>query len=92
MFPDPVQKFCGSFAEVSANTISSLYQFSCNASWIFFTSSMILFAPVIFETERAQMEELQRSQQKQVLLGPGSAGLPPSGGGMPAMPPMASNR
>ncbi|KRF77555.1 uncharacterized protein Dvir_GJ26601, partial [Drosophila virilis] len=45
----------------------------CNASWIFFTSSVILFAPVIFETERAQMEELHKSQQKQVLLGPGSA-------------------
>lgn len=40
---------------------------------------MILFAPIIFETERAQMEEMQKSQQKQVLLGPGSAAqnLPP---------------
>lgn len=27
---------------------------------------MILYAPVLFESERAQMEELQRSQQKQV--------------------------
>lgn len=47
---------------------------------------MILFAPVLFETERAQMEELQRTQQKQVLLGPGSA---IAAGGMPALPPVA---
>lgn len=66
MFPEPVRQVCGSVTELSAKTVKTVYQFSCSASWIFFTSSMILFAPVIFEMERAQMEEMQRSQQKQV--------------------------
>ncbi|XP_037907481.1 mitochondrial import receptor subunit TOM22 homolog isoform X2 [Hermetia illucens] len=88
MFPEPVRNFCGSVADLSVSTVKNVFQFSCNASWIFFTSSMILFAPVIFETERAQMEEMQRTQQKQVLLGPGSA-IASGGHGMPALPPMA---
>ncbi|CAD7002293.1 mitochondrial import receptor subunit TOM22 homolog isoform X1 [Ceratitis capitata] len=82
MFPEPVRRFTGKMVDLTTTSVKGLYTFSCNASWIFFTSSVILFAPVIFETERAQMEEMQRSQQKQVLLGPGTAmdraGPPPS--------------
>lgn len=89
MFPEGVRNISGAVADLSVASAKTLYKFTCNASWIFFTSSMILFAPVVFEVERAQMEEMQKSQQKQVLLGPGSAvgGGP---GGMPAMPPMAA--
>lgn len=89
MFPDGVRNFSGAVTDFSVASVKTLYKFTCNASWIFFTSSMILFAPVVFEVERAQMEEMQKSQQKQVLLGPGSAmgGAP---GGMAAMPPMAA--
>ncbi|XP_018783259.1 PREDICTED: mitochondrial import receptor subunit TOM22 homolog isoform X1 [Bactrocera latifrons] len=82
MFPEPVRRLTGKMVDLTTTSIKGLYSFSCNASWIFFTSSVILFAPVIFETERAQMEEMQKSQQKQVLLGPGTAmdraGPPPS--------------
>ena len=85
MFPDPVRNFTGKVADYTMSGVKSLYSFSCNASWIFFTSSVILFAPVIFETERAQMEEMQKSQQKQVLLGPGTA---MAAAGVPSMPPM----
>lgn len=81
MFPQPVRNFTTFVVDGTINTVKGLYKFTCNASWIFFTSSVILFAPVVFETERAQMEEMQKSQQKQVLLGPGSAmsavGAPP---------------
>lgn len=68
MLPEGVRSACGTATEATAVAVKTIFQFSCNASWIFFTSSMILFAPVIFETERAQMEEMQRSQQKQVRL------------------------
>ncbi|XP_055531053.1 mitochondrial import receptor subunit TOM22 homolog [Wyeomyia smithii] len=89
MFPEGVRSFSGAVTDFSVASVKTLYKFTCNASWIFFTSSMILFAPVVFEVERAQMEEMQKTQQKQVLLGPGSAvgGTP---GGIPAMPPMAA--
>lgn len=90
MFPEGVRNFSGALASLSAASVKTLYSFTCSASWIFFTSSMILFAPVVFEVERAQMEEMQRSQQKQVLLGPGSAVGGAGPGGMPALPPMAA--
>ncbi|CRL04442.1 CLUMA_CG017527, isoform A [Clunio marinus] len=78
MFPDPVRNVTESAVDLSVRTVVSLYKFACASSWIFFTSSMILFAPVLFETERAQMEEMQKSQQKQVLLGTGpTSNMPP---------------
>lgn len=73
MFPKPLRNFTGLMVDGTIASVKGVYKFTCNASWIFFTSSVILFAPVVFETERAQMEEMQKSQQKQVLLGPGSA-------------------
>ncbi|EDW73356.1 uncharacterized protein Dwil_GK16698 [Drosophila willistoni] len=76
MFPESVRNAADVITRTTVKGISTLYTFTCNASWIFFTTSVILFAPVIFETERAQMEELQKSQQKQVLLGPGNAVIP----------------
>ncbi|KFB48749.1 AGAP005376-PA-like protein [Anopheles sinensis] len=94
MFPEPVRAFSGAVTGLTVRSVKGLYSLTCNASWIFFTSSMILFAPVVFEVERAQMEEMQKSQQKQVLLGPGAAvgGGGAGPGGLPAMPPMAAAR
>lgn len=88
MLPEGVRNVCGAVTDLTQRSVKGMYSLSCNASWIFFTSSVILFAPVIFETERAQMEEMQRSQQKQVLLGPGIGGGG-GPGGAPALPPMA---
>ena len=48
--------------------LSGLYSFGRAASWILFSTSAILFAPVIFEVERAQMEEMQKQQQRQVFF------------------------
>uniref|UniRef100_A0A182QHS6 Mitochondrial import receptor subunit TOM22 homolog n=1 Tax=Anopheles farauti TaxID=69004 RepID=A0A182QHS6_9DIPT len=93
MFPGPVRQFSGAVTDLTVRSVKGLYSLTCNVSWIFFTSSMILLAPVVFEVERAQMEEMQKSQQKQVLLGPGSAvGGPGGAGGMPTLPPMAAAR
>jgi mitochondrial import receptor subunit TOM22 len=35
-------------------------------SWLFFSSAVILFAPIIFESERVQVEEMQKQQNRQV--------------------------
>ncbi|XP_055700987.1 mitochondrial import receptor subunit TOM22 homolog [Phlebotomus papatasi] len=88
MFPEPVRNVCSTVTDLSSRSVKSLFKLTCNASWIFFTSSILLFAPVFIEVERAQLQEAQRNQQKQALLGPSSA-LAATPGGMPALPPMA---
>lgn len=77
MFPEPVRNLSENVFLLTEKSVVSLYKFACSASWIFFTTSMVLFAPVIFETERAQMEQMQKSQQNQMLLGPGAQGMTP---------------
>ncbi|KAK1793914.1 hypothetical protein P4O66_010825, partial [Electrophorus voltai] len=66
MFPDTLR----SAAEVSANCSLSvgkrLYSFSRAALWVGTTSFMILVLPVVFETERLQLEQQQLQQQRQV--------------------------
>ncbi|XP_017775992.1 PREDICTED: mitochondrial import receptor subunit TOM22 homolog [Nicrophorus vespilloides] len=86
MFPDSVRKVSCAVAENTTAGVKNLYNFSRNALWIVFSTSIILFAPVIFEVERAQLEELQRNQQKQLLLGPNTAMA--GGPGMSLMPPV----
>ncbi|XP_060528939.1 mitochondrial import receptor subunit TOM22 homolog [Cylas formicarius] len=86
MFPDSLRNFTHATVVNTKQGVKQVYNFSRNASWIVFSTSIILFAPLIFEVERANMEEMQRTQQKQMLLGPNSAisgGVPP-----PLMPPM----
>lgn len=66
MFPESVRN--ATYATV-VNTQAGMkvaYNFSRSALWVVFSTSIILFAPVIFEVERAQMEEMQKNQQKQV--------------------------
>lgn len=73
MFPEGVRNATHTVATGTCHGIKGVYSFARVATWLFFSSSVLLFAPLIFEIERAQMEEVQRSQQKQVLLGPNSA-------------------
>ncbi|XP_023016783.1 translocase of outer mitochondrial membrane 22 homolog mge isoform X1 [Leptinotarsa decemlineata] len=90
MFPEPVRNITYATFSNTQSGIKKAYTFSRSAMWIVFSTSIILFAPVIFEVERAQVEEMQKNQQKQLLLGPNSAisgGVPP-----PIMPPMPQQR
>ncbi|XP_030746905.1 mitochondrial import receptor subunit TOM22 homolog isoform X2 [Sitophilus oryzae] len=89
MFPEPVRNLTHVTVVNTKLGICKAYGFSRSAAWIIFSTSIILFAPVIFEVERANMEEMQRSQQKQMLLGPSSA---ISGGVPPLLPPPVQQR
>lgn len=42
------------------------FSFSRSALWVGTTSFMILVLPVVFETERLQLEQQQLQQQRQV--------------------------
>lgn len=93
MFPPKLRQGVYDVAHYSWGSAKGLYSFGRSAFWIFFSSSAILFAPVIFELERLQVEEMSRQQQRQILLGPSAAvsgGAPP--GMMPPMSPAPQQR
>lgn len=85
MFPDCIRDSAYLATTKTWSGMKSFYGLSRSVMWVIASSSVILFAPVIFEVERAQMCEMEKSQQKQVLLGTNTA---LSGPGMPSMPPM----
>ncbi|XP_050557769.1 mitochondrial import receptor subunit TOM22 homolog isoform X1 [Spodoptera frugiperda] len=84
MFPECVRSCTYTVTTNTVSGVKSLYGLSRSVMWVIASSSVILFAPVIFEVERAQMAEMEKSQQKQVLLGTNTA----MSGPMPNMPPM----
>lgn len=66
MFPESVRDASYNVACATQSSVMGLYGFSRSAFWIIFSSSLILFAPVVVEVERVSIEESQRNQQKQV--------------------------
>ncbi|XP_013883725.1 mitochondrial import receptor subunit TOM22 homolog [Austrofundulus limnaeus] len=85
MFPESVRSAAEVSAQCSVSMLKKFYSFSRSALWVGTTSFMILVLPVVFETERLQLEQQQLQQQRQILLGPNTA----VSGGMPGMMPPA---
>ncbi|KAG8511162.1 Mitochondrial import receptor subunit TOM22, partial [Galemys pyrenaicus] len=86
MFPERVRSAAGATFDLSVFVAQKMYRFSRAALWIGTTSFMILVLPVVFETEKLQMEQQQQLQQRQILLGPNtglSGGMP---GALPSLP------
>ncbi|XP_013784929.1 mitochondrial import receptor subunit TOM22 homolog [Limulus polyphemus] len=73
MFPESLRNATSSLITGSAISVKWAYGFSRSVFWIVFSSSVILMAPVMFESERMQLEEMQKQQQRQILLGPSAA-------------------
>lgn len=48
------------------NMFTETYLFACTSTWYISTTAALLLMPVLFETERVQMEEAQKSHSKQV--------------------------
>ncbi|KAG8192842.1 hypothetical protein JTE90_014622 [Oedothorax gibbosus] len=93
MFPESIRNATSALVYGSISGTKSLYSFSRSAVWVFFSTATVLVAPVIFEVERMQLDEVQKQQQRQILLGPSavSGGGVHPGLGMP-MPPMTTQR
>ncbi|KAH1186731.1 hypothetical protein KIL84_019480 [Mauremys mutica] len=70
MFPERVRTAAGATFDLSLSVAQRMYRFSRAALWIGTTSFMILVLPVVFETEKLQMEQQQQLQQRQVSLKP----------------------
>ncbi|XP_065347224.1 mitochondrial import receptor subunit TOM22 homolog [Cloeon dipterum] len=73
MFPEPVRKAAGFTCSTTKAGVVGFYSLLRASSWVFFSTSIVLFAPVIFETERIQVEEMQKQQNRQLILGPNAA-------------------
>uniref|UniRef100_H3A7J0 Mitochondrial import receptor subunit TOM22 homolog n=1 Tax=Latimeria chalumnae TaxID=7897 RepID=H3A7J0_LATCH len=86
MFPEGVRSAAGVTFDCSLSLAKKVYSFTRTALWIGTTSFMILVLPVVFETEKLQLEQQQQLQQRQILLGP-NTGI---SGGMPGMLPPPS--
>ncbi|KAG9483774.1 hypothetical protein GDO78_009606, partial [Eleutherodactylus coqui] len=65
MFPDSLRSVAGATFDLSVCAAKKMYSFSRSALWIGTTSFMILVLPVVFETEKLQMEQQQQLQQRQ---------------------------
>ncbi|XP_057575761.1 mitochondrial import receptor subunit TOM22 homolog [Hippopotamus amphibius kiboko] len=86
MFPERVRSMAGATFDLSLFVAQKMYRFSRAALWIGTTSFMIVVLPVIFATEKLQVEQQQQLQQGQTLLGPNtglSGGMP---GALPSLP------
>uniref|UniRef100_A0A674CG95 Mitochondrial import receptor subunit TOM22 homolog n=1 Tax=Salmo trutta TaxID=8032 RepID=A0A674CG95_SALTR len=70
MFPDTLRSVAEVTASGSVTVAKKLFSFSRAALWVGTTSFMILVLPVVFETERLQLEQQQLQQQRQVLYYP----------------------
>ncbi|XP_064616706.1 mitochondrial import receptor subunit TOM22 homolog [Liolophura sinensis] len=89
MFPEGLRKAVGNLTSFSIFGAKTLFSLGKSATWIAASSATILVLPVMFEGERAQLQEQQIQQQRQILLGPNAAvsGSAGAGGLLPgAMP------
>jgi len=73
MFPDFVRNGSVSLVKGSWTLAQSCYSLTRAASWVVFSSATILFMPVMIESERLQLQDQQKAQKNQILLGPGAA-------------------
>ncbi|KAM6435910.1 mitochondrial import receptor subunit TOM22 homolog [Liasis olivaceus] len=86
MFPESLRSAAGATFDVSLSVAQKMYRFSRAALWIGTTSFMILVLPVVFETEKLQMEQQQQLQQRQILLGPNTGLSGGMSGALPSLP------
>ena len=71
MFPDFVRNGTVGLVKSSWGFTQSCYAMSRTVSWIAFSSAALLFMPIMIETERLQLQDQQKAQKSQMLLGPG---------------------
>lgn len=73
MFPESLRSACSAVSSFTWNSTKVGLRFGRSALWVIASSFTILILPVMFEKERAAMQEQQLQQQRQILLGPNTA-------------------
>ncbi|CAM9220498.1 unnamed protein product, partial [Lampetra fluviatilis] len=65
MFPPRLLSSLSSAQRSASSATASLYTLGRSLLWVSTTSFMILILPVVFETEKLQLEQQQLQQQRQ---------------------------
>ncbi|KAK4328897.1 hypothetical protein Pmani_000706 [Petrolisthes manimaculis] len=88
MFPERLRNSTVNATTSSISFAKGAYEVTRQVVWIAVSTSVILFAPVMFELERLNVEEMMKQDRNRLVLGPGSAmsGPPPTPGLMPPPP------
>jgi len=73
MFPKGLTSTINSTAFGAVSSVKWLYGASRSLTWVMSSSFAVMFFPMIIEIERLGIEEAQKQQQRQILLGPGAA-------------------
>jgi len=85
MLPESMRKVSSNVLSWSWSSGKWLLHIGRIGLWVVASSATILALPVMFESERTQIEEQQLNQQRQLMLGP-SAAVGSSGGMHGAFP------
>src|SRR2546428_11349775 len=67
MFPESLRNGVNRLTSAAWHSATALFSISRSVVWVGFSSATLLVVPVAFEIERAQMDEMQKQQQRQVL-------------------------
>ena len=73
MFPDGLTNMVCSSTSGMISGLQWAYGATRTLTWVVCSSATIMFLPIMIETERMGIEEAQKQQQRQILLGPGAA-------------------
>lgn len=82
MFPESLRNGVHKTTEAVQSGVVGLYAFTRASAWFLASSATVALLPIVFECQRFEVQEMQRNQQKQILLGTGSS----LGPGMAMMP------
>ena len=73
MFPDGLTSLVTGSAKGLVSGAHWAYGAGRTLTWIVCSSATLMFLPIMIESERLGLEEAQKNQQRQMLLGPGAA-------------------
>lgn len=73
MFPEGLTSGLVAAAKGGLSGVKWVYSSGRSLTWVLFSTATVLFLPIMIETERMGIEEAQKQQQRQILLGPSSA-------------------
>merc|ERR1712241_1457074 len=73
MFPEGLTSTVTASAKGLVSGVHRAYGAGRTLTWVLCSSATIMFLPIMIESERLGLEEAQKNQQRQMLLGPGAA-------------------